>query len=1143
MQRTPESTNLHEQVTQCITTVRSLKATVDRAMSSVRLAVVGSSRGALFLEGPKQLLDEAASRGSMLTSEYIHEVIEFLHKNKAKFDEERTKEVEEQKEALLRLALVLESRLRSESSMAKRELVFDASLDDDEMLLRLMREVDTDRSGSISEEELLASSALNPAMRAAFEAAFRCNIEAMEEALAHLNHKDFGVYCKWGGAGSDNDRKSWDTFDRKASVRAVFEATLRATDEAEALGQAVGGSAQNDGSQRRFKLSAAATADKLANHRIAKAGLKQLANDLKNEHTDNSKLCVALGDLAKTLLGDGVELDYLGVKRAALRVPRVSGDSGQRMVWIRAIGLDAALARHLNPGTLEDGLEGLKGMSIEEAQTALESFFEDTRRKFLKALQDARQATGSRSAAEANSKFDGFEGSFATLEEFHAGAGESLKLGYPNPDTMKGIMLEHTHHPSVTRLFVTPNYRIATSLLLEYAWAMLQPGAPEDPETQELQLHARDNLLRLAHAREVRSAAPAASTSGAASELCGAPGPEAHDDQLLFPGEVGDSYLESLVVVTFPGVTAGSAQAKACEDATKTTAINFLTTDEERARGVQTQDHQSCMERIRRGISVLLPEQGAQAVAEDGLLRVGVLLPVPLARAEAICKALAKSHEGGIAEVIGCKRWAYCWYTGVGELRNWLKERSLVQLKEIADKWAELKHAAKSSHEALCKGAAAAFDEAFDDDEIPLRLMHEIDANASRASSEEEEFAWTGLEPAIRAAAGPDSPEAMEVALAHLDAVDFGSFCRGYADRMPESVGDSSLFDAKASARAVFHAVSGFRCAGRVPEPAPLDGAADDAERAGADDLVQGDAKITRAGLEQLADSLGSGKEQSKLATALRVLARTLQDEGAERGGSIARGPAEESSREALCKEMLASFVRADFRAALRNATDAQIAALLVGWKLDPKCTSRQSMMEQAVKELDSEDRWKEVEGWVRLYRGRIQGRTLLGIKGLMVREKEKIMQYGLKASEVLATYLYTGPEFVLFNGICRSFPPSMLDLLKGDGTTPDNRLCTTLFCLSSALRKLSRFTPLPPGLKVYRGLGQQDMPKQFLVPHGSPPWLGGVERSFMSTTADKSIVAIGYCTVVEIGVGRVQIGGDVSFLSMVHPTLSQPRP
>ena len=64
-------------------------------------------------------------------------------------------------------------------------------------------------------------------------------------------------------------------------------------------------------------------------------------------------------------------------------------------------------------------------------------------------------------------------------------------------------------------------------------------------------------------------------------------------------------------------------------------------------------------------------------------------------------------------------------------------------------------------------------------------------------------------------------------------------------------------------------------------------------------------------------------------------------------------------------------------------------------------------------------------------------------------------------------------------------------------------------------------------------------LPAQFWVPHGTPAWRGGVEKAIMSTTADKSVAlfyANGRGTVVEISVGRIQIGGDVTFLSMVAP-------
>ena len=63
-------------------------------------------------------------------------------------------------------------------------------------------------------------------------------------------------------------------------------------------------------------------------------------------------------------------------------------------------------------------------------------------------------------------------------------------------------------------------------------------------------------------------------------------------------------------------------------------------------------------------------------------------------------------------------------------------------------------------------------------------------------------------------------------------------------------------------------------------------------------------------------------------------------------------------------------------------------------------------------------------------------------------------------------------------------------------------------------------------------------LPPEFWVSHGNPPWKGGVERALMSTTADKDIAlhyAHGKGTVVEIDVGRIQIGGDVSSFSMVR--------
>ena len=52
-------------------------------------------------------------------------------------------------------------------------------------------------------------------------------------------------------------------------------------------------------------------------------------------------------------------------------------------------------------------------------ERALVAFSADVRRVFVAALGEVRAGTGSKSAYEANSKFEGFEGSFASLHDFY----------------------------------------------------------------------------------------------------------------------------------------------------------------------------------------------------------------------------------------------------------------------------------------------------------------------------------------------------------------------------------------------------------------------------------------------------------------------------------------------------------------------------------------------------------------------------------------------------------------------------------------------------------------------------------------------------------------------------------------------------
>ncbi len=752
---------------------------------------------------------EQAKAGALklvdLPPAYIDTVINSMRSNDD--STEKMKELKEQKEALLRLKLVMESRLISESSVAKaftiqtEELVFDASLDDDEALLLLMHGVDSNSNGAISEAELMASPQLTPQMREALTSAFACNLTTVEEALDHVDAEELGEYTKTTHSGG--------TIDKKASVKALFDAL--------------------------------APSDSVL---VKKADLVSLATKLKT--AGNTKLASALSVLASSLLAANAELDFLAVKREARRMPRVIG---HRVDWARRLGLDTALAQQLPPGTLEDGLAGVRRMPLEEAQRAVEAFLEDARVKILAALLATKEATGSKSAAEANSKFIGFQGSFASLKDFHAGAEESLQLGYPNPDTMKGILNEHTVHPSAKRLFMTSNYRLVTCLLIEYAWAMFEES-PEDPLVKDALDRAIKVIGELAKGRADSGLAALATT------------------QRYFPGEVGDSFAESLVILTFPGVSVGLAEAdKTLRDKAKEEAFKFLQTEEEKVRGVTILDHKTCTQRIRKDIS-LQEVDNSHVSADKSSLRVGLLLPMSLVRARAILDQLMAALKAVVAdkatEVVADKvsecTWTFSRFTSVKDVRKWLKDQRRPDLLKLLGK--------------------------------------------------EKEWAYVDT-----------------------------------AKTWPH---------------------------------------------------------------------------------------------------------------ELLIEAMVSSFIRTELQAELRaalkscSASDTQFKALLSVLELD------------AVEALDSEEKWSRVEAWVRLYRGRIQGRMRLGLKALLEREKEKIAHCNLTKSEVLAGHIYTGANFVPLNGICRSFPQSILDLLKGDEMTPDNKLCTTLFCISSCLKKLSQTTELP---------------------------------------------------------------------------------
>ncbi len=826
----------------------------------------------------------------------------------------RANEAAEQEETFTKLKAVLAARL----SPSQSSIEFDPKIDDTELLLRQFWELDQDHDGAVSKEELFGSPLLqkpeNAEMAKIFQRSWMCDLAVVDDALAHLDESDFGAFRRTT-ATPDN------AFDRAASVREVFEkASVQTFTRIRSTGSS----------------SATASSAAMLELMVTRTGLDGLlTRNFSAQQVSGSgvqaegKLELALKALAQELLPDDKDLDFLAFKKVMRRLPRVAG---QRIEWVNEMGIAASLARHLPPGTFEDGLDGIKRLDDASADQALDAFCADLKRTFKAYLVETKQDQGSTSAMAANSKFEGFQGSFASLKDFHAGAEATLQLGYPNPDIEKGIRTEHTAHISTKKLFVTPNYSIATCLVIEYWWAIYE----ENP-TDKVVIGLRDEAVRLIkklHSDRgdigIRSDA---SISG--------------DARIIFPGESGDSFVESLVLVKI------KAESKKCMKAVQQAAEKLLDTEEEKARSYRTIDQAACLSWMATRSSIRRQLAPASVQGEAGVCMVGVVLPMSKARAGAKCAVLQTEVAGAFPQDVAAS--------------------------------------------------------------VVVTLMSD------------KELAFS------------DRPD---------------------IDELKKHMAELSLFELKTWARTIWG----------IPD---------------------------------------SASNPTRELIGARIIDSFVQTE-----------------------------LQGDFRSALANAEDSELNAVLQDWSPTSNSgASRQERIDMLCQSLITEARWKEVESWVRLFIARIQGRTRLGLKGLMQREKKKIKKFELVAAEVLALYIYTGPEFVPINAICRNFPQNVLDLLRGDATTPRNTLCTTLFCITSGIKKLGRYTDLPEDRKVYRGLGRMLLPPQFWVPHGTPAWRGGVERAFMSTTADKRVAvfyANGRGTVVEIHVGRIQIGGDVSFLSMV---------
>ena len=104
-------------------------------------------------------------------------------------------------------------------------------------------------------------------------------------------------------------------------------------------------------------------------------------------------------------------------------------------------------------------------------------------------------------------------------------------------------------------------------------------------------------------------------------------------------------------------------------------------------------------------------------------------------------------------------------------------------------------------------------------------------------------------------------------------------------------------------------------------------------------------------------------------------------------------------------------------------------------------------------------------------------GREPVGVDELMQqpRVSAEVKRAGLRKEEVIATRLYSGPMFVLYNAALRQLPKRYFECLKG------NMYETTIFTIASGVTKLSKAADVPTSRLLYRGLGcDLILPDQF---------------------------------------------------------------
>jgi hypothetical protein len=184
-----------------------------------------------------------------------------------------------------------------------------------------------------------------------------------------------------------------------------------------------------------------------------------------------------------------------------------------------------------------------------------------------------------------------------------------------------------------------------------------------------------------------------------------------------------------------------------------------------------------------------------------------------------------------------------------------------------------------------------------------------------------------------------------------------------------------------------------------------------------------------------------------------------------------------------------------------------------------------------------------------------IPGRTRLPLTTYCARMEEKnarlhaMEQETFVLEEVVAGNLYTGPMYLKYNAVLRSFSgvafliEQCVKYKLGESTDEAGRFslaptryATTIYAINSLIVKGSKLTVVTP---VFRGVAAMRLPQTMLTPNEDGV-SGGVEYGFSSATRElktarfyaKTSKADVASTVLEVQMGQIDRGCDLGWAS-----------